>query len=1253
MKTHLSKSLFIGTVLFLISGISVAQTGWKEIVNNGDNFYKIKKDVSSHFSKERKSRAKYETKEGNKFDKAEIKYARWQWYWENRVSVDGSFPDEYSAYLDYEKSFENKNKKSRQIGVKAGTWKPISQTTADGGYNGMGRANDVLFHPTDVNTFWVCTDGGGLWKSTDGGSTYTPLTDDLPKIAVSAAAVKHSNPNVLYIGVNEQIYWARTLGVWKSTNGGETWVQTSLGGDYSSFYKTINELAVSKVNNNRVIAATSAGLKVSNNEGSTWSTKESGYFISVKQHPTNDNIMYAAKRGSGDNFYKSTDGGNNWSKVANNGLNGLVVADIQVTPANPNKIGVSAGGKIYISTNGGNDFSEVSDYNSRGVFIISALNANTIYEGYQEIHKSTNNGSSYNQITEWYSSPPFQTVHADQRGVRYNPIQPHMIYWCNDGGVYKLNENNGQFTEHTNGLIVTQFYAMDASQTNDVLIGGTQDNGGRMRRDNGTWRATNGGDAMVCKIDKTNPNILYSTYITGELKRSTNGWSSFQNIYPNKPGDAPAGDDRIKGAWVTPYVLDPSNNNTIVIGYDEVYRSTDRGNNWSVLSNNLTGSYNNKLAEINVAPSNSNVIYASYKNKLYKTTNLGSNWTTYTLTGADNIMAIEIDPENANKLWVSRGGYGDGNRIYESTNGGATFNSISTNLPTYPISDIAYVEGTEDMLIVATDIGPFWKDNTTTQWKKLGDNFPHCEATDVVIQYHTNKVFVSTYGRGIWEASIPGTDTNEKPEVSFENVQDGDVFAAGTDLYVLVNATDDDGVNNLKMYVNGTFLRQENGFPYEWGLAGSSDAVLKNMTEGDYVLRVIATDSDDETSEEIITITIAPVFDLPGKIEGEDFVRMMGVQTEETTDIGGGENVAYIGTGDYTEYYVNVTESGTYKLDYRFASLTTGGDITMFVDNIQASIISEPATGGWQTWVTSSGDVTLTEGSHVVRLLYTGVINLNWFEVSTINAPPTANFVSPLNGEVFTEGEDVTVLVDAQDDVAVGSVDLFIDDSFIRKISLPAYEWNSQTQTDPALSNLSPGNYELRADVYDSDGVKIEEKVSFIINSRPNVSIITPQVGETILVGSSLSVEAQASDSDGEITSGVLYMDGAEVSTITNGNLLWSNEPSLTNMPSGEHSVKVVVTDNYGATQEESVSFMVNMVTSLNSNENSSVSVYPVPVVDVINIEGFSSNEKWQICNVLGEIVFEGSGARANLSELNSGSYILASTKGKLRFVKR
>jgi beta-glucosidase len=139
------------------------------------------------------------------------------------------------------------------------------------------------------------------------------------------------------------------------------------------------------------------------------------------------------------------------------------------------------------------------------------------------------------------------------------------------------------------------------------------------------------------------------------------------------------------------------------------------------------------------------------------------------------------------------------------------------------------------------------------------------------------------------------------------------------------------------------------------------------------------------TAEPVINILpyLGGVHAVPGRVEAEDYFSMAGVQTEGTTDVGGGENVGWIDAGDWLEYEVLVPSAGTYDIDLRTACFENSGRINFLVGGTEEFSIDVPITGWWQNWTTISGQASLPAGYARIRVhAELGGFNLNWFEAS-------------------------------------------------------------------------------------------------------------------------------------------------------------------------------------------------------------------------------------------------------------------------------
>lgn len=748
--------VFVGTTVLMLIGAVAHGQSWQEAIGPTEhNFFEIKEKAEQWFA-ERNAFKMKDLREiprvngERNFDKEYHKFQRWVWFWQDRVHPDGSFPDLRKNLSVYKKSHSKSHQKN--IGPQ---WINITQTWSTSGYNGMGRTTCMAFHPTDVNTWWVGAPNGGIWRTTDGGTTYTSLGDELPYSAVGSIVVDPTNTEVIYLGMGENnAWWEPSIGVMKSVDGGETWSTTGLSWNLSNG-PALSKVVMDPTDNLTLMAAADNGMWRTTDGGISWNVVQQGYFADIEYHPTNPSIVYAGEYdywGNSD-VWKSTDAGQSWTKVSALGQTQTNIR-LEVTAADPDRLAVMFTGtdELYMSYDAGVTFTYRGSVPATDGMVISQTVANRMYVGQLDVHKSTNGGSSFNQISLWYNGGGgLHTVHADTRNTAYNPLTPNMVWFCNDGGIYRYNEVTDDFEDFSDGLIIMQYYSLACSQTEpQMLIGGTQDNGGRKRLPNGNWVATNGGDAMVTAIDPTDEDVFYTTYVYGELYRTTDGWNNdtYNSISDNIQGGTPP------GKWVTPYVIDPNDNETLVAGYDDIYRTTNRGSSWTKISDSLANGAT--IRTLAVAPSNSSVIYAAVNNRIYKTSNLGSSWQMYNppLPSSVEISSIAVHPNDPDQIWFTLTGFINTKKVYYSPDGGLSWSNWTGSLPNFPVNTIIYEDGSNDAMFIGTDIGVYYRNANMSDWIFWSVGMPNTVVTDFDIQYSDGIIRASTYGRGILERDL-------------------------------------------------------------------------------------------------------------------------------------------------------------------------------------------------------------------------------------------------------------------------------------------------------------------------------------------------------------------------------------------------------------------------------------------------------------------------------------------------------------------
>jgi len=232
---------------------------------------------------------------------------------------------------------------------------------------------------------------------------------------------------------------------------------------------------------------------------------------------------------------------------------------------------------------------------------------------------------------------------------------------------------------------------------------------------------------------------VYGTTQYGALNRSNNAGYNRTNIKPAAV--------TYDGNWVTPFIIDPVNSQTIYAGYQELYKSTNRGTAWTQIS--TTGSTGN-MELIEVAASNTNYIYIVYGGGvMYRSANGGTSWTAITSGTVGTVRGITVHPSDPQKVAVVT----TNGRVFTSTNGGTTWTAFSGTLPAIPGRDIKYVSDA-DGLYVGLDPGVYYRDNTLTDWTPFMNNLPNVEITDLEIHEPSNTIYAGTYGRGAWSSAL-------------------------------------------------------------------------------------------------------------------------------------------------------------------------------------------------------------------------------------------------------------------------------------------------------------------------------------------------------------------------------------------------------------------------------------------------------------------------------------------------------------------
>jgi photosystem II stability/assembly factor-like uncharacterized protein len=368
--------------------------------------------------------------------------------------------------------------------------------------------------------------------------------------------------------------------------------------------------------------------------------------------------------------------------------------------------------------------------------------------------RSTDAGATFSTITG--------ASHVDEHAMWIDPSNPNRVYLGNDGGFFWSTIGGGSWSKSVD-LPITQFYAGAIDPQNALrLLGGTQDNNSIQTTTGAptAWIAMLGGDGFQCLVDPTNSNITFaeSQFCSGGTGpgRSTNGGSSFGSPSGFNPSD--------RYNWNSPIVMSPTNHNVLLVGSQRVYKSTDNGISYVVVSGDLTTNPPTLLTfgtitTLDISAANANIYYAGTDDgKVWRSTNAGVNWIDISAgLPVRYVTRVTADLTDPNVVYVTLSGFEQDEsvaRVYRSSNQGGTWSSIAGGLPNVPANDILVDPGDPQTLYLATDIGVYASRNTGGSWFPLGEGMPVQTVFDLSLHAPSRTLVAATHGRSQWKLNL-------------------------------------------------------------------------------------------------------------------------------------------------------------------------------------------------------------------------------------------------------------------------------------------------------------------------------------------------------------------------------------------------------------------------------------------------------------------------------------------------------------------
>lgn len=649
-------------------------------------------------------------------------------------------------------------------------------TNSSGQIHGISRTSQMKFHPSNSLKMYAVSARGGLFISVNGGNNWTiaPGCDNLPLgTRFASVCIDHTNDQIIYLGGGDRNYYSTGSGVWKTTNGGTTFTQTTLNN------RIVVDMIIDPTNANVVVAATDNGIYKTTNAGSTWTLKSASgiQFMDLKRKENaSSRVLFASTRGA--EFYRSNDFGETWTQITS----GIFIPSpattgggtrLAVTPADSNIVYFvmnARGGTLFKSTDGGtsftavknnilpyltgytNDSTDAGQGNYNTGLGVDRTNANIVYFVAHNVWKSTNGGVSWSQLTNWW-----EKVHTDMHQINTSPYNNGQLWNMNDGGVWLSTDGGNTWTPKSDGIYGIEIYHGGTSPTRrDMVSIGTQDNGELYASSSG-WFTNRGGDWQShCVFDyRSNSSMVYyflPDWGTVQIprRRLVTGSSSTYGL----PASVTDFSD------ITYYRGNPD---LAFVGDTVVWRTTNLTAGTPAWANILNT--NVKIMGMHVNFANPDRLYViTSDQKIWISTNAQAatpTFTTVTLPFSTSSTATITSIKNSpNTIYIATN-----SRVYRSTDNGSTWTNVTYNLPSYNHERIIADEyfSNNELVFIATGGSVYYKTAAATSWSIYSTGLPsRTTIVDMsIFNDGTNNTLLRafTYGRGVWETPISNLRT--------------------------------------------------------------------------------------------------------------------------------------------------------------------------------------------------------------------------------------------------------------------------------------------------------------------------------------------------------------------------------------------------------------------------------------------------------------------------------------------------------------
>jgi photosystem II stability/assembly factor-like uncharacterized protein len=713
-------------------------------------------------------------------------------------------------------------------------WRSIGPTRA-------GRAPAVAGDPENPLVFYFGGAGGGVWKTYDAGIHWQNISDAYFKTAgVGAMVVAPSDPNVIYVGMGEIDTHPDIEagdGVYKSTDAGKTWVNVGLRET-----QHIGQIVVAPHDPNLVYVAAlghefgpnpERGIFRSKDGGKTWQkilfVSDRAGAADVAMDPTNPSVIYASiwqymrqpwsevSGGPDSGFYKSTDGGDHWTNISRNpglpkGLLGKIC--VSVSASQPNRVYAvveAADGGLFRSDDAAATWQLVNKSrnfrflaSSYSHLVADPQDPNLVYVHWMELFKSADAGRTFSVV---------DLPHSDNHALWIDPKNNKRMIEGSDGGaIVTLNGGNSWSSQYNQPT--AEYYKMAVDNQYPYRVYGTQmDNGAVSCASQSSGPAIEWTDCYSVGHAESgfiaprpdNPNIVFAGAVGssegggGNMYRfdHQNNQQEMITVWPEDQYGSPVVDVKYRFYFTFPLTLSPHDPNILYAAAQNVFRSTDMGQSWQIISPDLTKNDKSHMQELDGGPITSQGFSSQYTSTIYSFAE--SPMKAGELWAATDDRSVHYSPDNG-KTWLDRSpkDLPEWTGIYtvevSSHNPGTVY--LAANR--HELDDVTpYIEKTTDygktwqrvdngiqqgdyvwvicedpvrpgLLYAGTEGGVYVSLDAGGHWQSLRRNMPVVPVRDMRVK--DNDLVAATHGRSFWILDNISSLREITPEVTQSSV---------------------------------------------------------------------------------------------------------------------------------------------------------------------------------------------------------------------------------------------------------------------------------------------------------------------------------------------------------------------------------------------------------------------------------------------------------------------------------------------------